>query len=181
MLNWYFFSNLLFHIHISSCVFLMEEWCVLFSVLFELLFYMYDYTCMTESLCMFESASSQEEITEICAVSMCDWYTVQVSMHGYSLDIRCTVNIVILKRKGNDCGKWLLIHVRDMTALFFLLLSRMLVYKYIYSYCNMSIYIYAWIYMMNADEINKYCIWNLYTGTCTLYGLYIKVFMYNVF
>lgn len=79
-------------------------------------------------------------------------------MHGYSLDIRCTVNIVILKRKGNDCEKGILIHVRDMTALFFLLLSRMLVYKYINSYCNMSIYIYAWIYMMNADEINKYCI-----------------------
>lgn len=80
-------------------------------------------------------------------------------MHGYSLDIRCTVNIVILKRKkGNDCEKGILIHVRDMTALFFLLLSRMLMYKYINSYCNMSIYIYAWIYMMNADEINKYCI-----------------------
>lgn len=75
MLNWYFFSNLLFHIHISSCVFLIEEWCVLFSVLFELLFHMYDYTCMTESLCMLESASSQGEITEICAVSMWDWYT----------------------------------------------------------------------------------------------------------
>lgn len=77
-------------------------------------------------------------------------------MHGYSHDICCTVNIVILKRKGNDCEKGILIHVRDMTALFFLLLSRMFVYKYIYSYCNMSIYIYAWIYMMNADEINTY-------------------------
>lgn len=138
------------------------------------------FICTTEALCMIESTSSQGEITEICAVSMWDWYTGFLAWL-FPYDICCTVNIVIIKRKGNDCEKWLLIHVRDMTALFFLLLSRMLVYKYIYSYCNMSIYIYAWIYMMNADEINKYCIWNLYTGTCTLYGLYIKVFMYNVF
>lgn len=179
MLNWYFFSNLLFHIHNSSCVFLMEEWCVLFSVLFELLFYMYDYTCMTESLCMIESTSSQGEITEICAVSMWDWYTGFLAwiFPWYMLYSK----YCYFKKKRNDCEKGILIHVRDMTALFFLLLSRMLVYKYINSYCNMSIYIYAWIYMMNADEINKYCIWNLYTGTCTLYGLYIKVFMYNVF
>lgn len=172
MLNWYFFSNLLFHIHISSCVFLMEEWCVLFSVLFELLFYMYDYTCMTESLCMLESASSQGEITETCAVSMWDWYTGFLAWLFPWYMLYSKYCYFKKKRKWlwkgniNTCQ-------RDMTALFFLLLSRMLVYKYIYSYCNMSIYIYAWIYMMNADEINKYSLWNLYN---VLYIDYISKF-----
>lgn len=77
-------------------------------------------------------------------------------MYGYFYDICCIVNIVILKRKGNDCEKGILIYVRDMIVLFFLFFLRMFVYKYIYSYCNMFIYIYVWIYMMNVDEINIY-------------------------
>lgn len=135
-----------------------------FSLLFKLLFHMYDY------IVVHVRVSSQGEITEICAESM--WL---IHRFPCMVNIHCTVNICYFK-KENDCEKWILIHVGDMTALFFLLLLQMLVYRYIYIYTvtATSLHIYAWIYMMNADEINQYCIWNL--KTCTLYTLYIKSF-----
>lgn len=136
-----------------------------FSLLFKLLFHMYDY------IVVHVRVSSQGEITEICAESMCDWYT---GFHAWLIYTVQYVNICYFK-KENDCEKWILIHVGDMTALFFLLLLQMLVYRYIYIQLLQRLYIYAWIYMMNADEINQYCIWNL--KTCTLiYTLYIKSF-----
>lgn len=138
-----------------------------FSLLFKLLFHMYDY------IVVHVRVSSQGEITEIFFRE----HVWLIHRFPCMVNIHCTVNICYFK-KENDCEKWILIYVGDMTALFFLLLLQMLVYRYIYIYIYTvtatSLHIYAWIYMMNADEINQYCIWNL--KTCTLYTLYIKSF-----
>lgn len=153
MLNWYFSSNLLFHTYFILCVPCGGVACSLIS-LFCL---NCCFICTIISLCMFESA---------VRLWLIHRFPCMVNIH-------CTVNICYFK-KENDCEKWILIHVGDMTALFFLLLLQMLVYRYIYIQLLQRLYIYAWIYMMNADEINQYCIWNL--KTCTLYTLYIKSF-----
>lgn len=141
-----------------------------FSLLFKLLFHMYDY------IVVHVRVSSQGEITEICAESMCDWYT---GFHAWLIYTVQYVNICYFK-KENDCEKWILIHVGDMTALFFLLLLQMLVYRYIYiySYCNVFTYICMNIY----DE----CWWNksvLYMKSKNMYFIYTiyQKFWYTMF
>lgn len=140
-----------------------------FSLLFKLLFHMYDY------IVVHVRVSSQGEITEICAESMCDWYT---GFHAWLIYTVQYVNICYFK-KENDCEKWILIHVGDMTALFFLLLLQMLVYRYIYTVTATSLHICMNIY----DE----CWWNksvLYMKSknmyFNIYTIYQK-FWYTMF
>lgn len=162
MLNWYFSSNLLFHTYFILCVPCGGVACSLIS-LFCL---NCCFICTIISLCMFESA---------VRLWLIHRFPCMVNIH-------CTVNNICYFKKENDCEKWILIHVGDMTALFFLLLLQMLVYRYIdiyiYSYCNVFTYICMNIY----DE----CWWNksvLYMKSKNMYFIYTiyQKFWYTMF